>query len=158
MFFKVSNLKQGQAYKFNVMNLVKPDSLHNQGLKILCRSINADACWKRKGTNIAYYKNSILRYPNAYYYTLTFTLTADTEAMYVASDHPYSYTDLCNFIKEVCTEESKSVITKAILCKTIAGNECPILTVTNFNSSKEEIDKREVIIFTARIHPGYIFT
>jgi murein tripeptide amidase MpaA len=77
--------------------------------------------------------------------------------MYVASDHPYSYTDLYNCIKEVCTEEAKKIVTKTTLCKTIAGNECPILTVTNFSSSKEEIEKRETIVFTARVHPGYIF-
>jgi cytosolic carboxypeptidase protein 2/3 len=30
-YFKVSNVKRGLTYKFNIINLVKPDSSYNQG-------------------------------------------------------------------------------------------------------------------------------
>lgn len=152
-FFRISNLRKGQAYKFNIMNFVKPNSLYNYGMKILCCSANErKGQWKREGMNIAYYKNSIQKNSGGYYYTLTFTLTASSEEMYVANDHPYSYTDLQNLIKEICTEERKNVIQSTSLCKTIAGNECPMLTVTNFDSKKED---KKAIVFTARVHPGY---
>lgn len=40
------------------------------------------------------------------------------------------------------------------LCKTISGNECDLLIVTNFTSSAEDIAQRPAVILTARVHPG----
>lgn len=40
------------------------------------------------------------------------------------------------------------------MCKTIAGNDCEMLIITNFNSSSEDIAERSSIILTARVHPG----
>ena len=34
-FFRVSNTTAGMKVKFNFLNLAKPDSLYNQGMKIL---------------------------------------------------------------------------------------------------------------------------
>ena len=141
------------------MNFVKPDSLYNQGMKILCYHLQgSEKCnktpWKREGTNIAYFKNSIQKLIGSFYYTLTFTLTAGSQEMYVASDHPYAYSDLCNLIKEICTDKTQDRVKDSVLCKTIAGNPCFMLTITNFITAKEEIDKRPTIIFTGRVHPG----
>ncbi len=79
-FFKVSNTRKDQTYKFNIMNMLKPDFLYNQGMKILVystkRAEQLGASWRREGTRIAYFKNSIRR-RGVSYYTLTFTLSAD---------------------------------------------------------------------------------
>jgi hypothetical protein len=69
-------------------------------------------------------------------------------------------------------------VKRRVLCKTLAGNECPLLTITAFDSDPEEIRKRPVtlrtgfhrlifllsgrthmmfhqaIVVTARVHPG----
>lgn len=37
-FFKVSNTQKGHTVKFNILNLAKPDSLYNSGMKVLCLS------------------------------------------------------------------------------------------------------------------------
>lgn len=34
-YFQVQNMRKGVKYKFNIINLVKPDSLYNAGMKPL---------------------------------------------------------------------------------------------------------------------------
>lgn len=45
--------------KFNILNLAKPDSLYNYGMKILAFSANdkktKNLGWQRLGTDIAYF-------------------------------------------------------------------------------------------------------
>ena len=64
-FFRVSNTKKGHTVKFNILNLAKPDSLYNYGMKVLCLSeqakIDEGKEWFRDGKNIMYYKNSFKR-------------------------------------------------------------------------------------------------
>jgi hypothetical protein len=79
-YYRISNTRKGQSYKFNILNMLKPDFLYNQGMKILIYS-NKDANensfgWKRDGSSIAYYKNAIQHRPGFNFYTLTFTITA----------------------------------------------------------------------------------
>ena len=38
IFFRVSNTKQNLKVKFNIINLAKPDSLYNAGMKVLAFS------------------------------------------------------------------------------------------------------------------------
>ena len=40
-FFRISNTKKGTTYKFNIVNLIKPDSLYNHGMKPLTYSKKA---------------------------------------------------------------------------------------------------------------------
>ena len=37
-FFRIGNTRKGEKVKFNILNLAKPDSLYNYGMKILCFS------------------------------------------------------------------------------------------------------------------------
>jgi hypothetical protein len=37
-YFRVTNTRKNQSYKFNIVNLIKPDSLYNQGMKPLVYS------------------------------------------------------------------------------------------------------------------------
>lgn len=37
-FFRVGNTKRNHIYKFNIINLIKPDSSYNQGMKPLLYS------------------------------------------------------------------------------------------------------------------------
>jgi len=58
-YFKVSNTRAERTYRFNIVNLIKPDSSYNQGMKpLLYSNTKADresVGWYRDGTNIAYY-------------------------------------------------------------------------------------------------------
>lgn len=58
-YFKVSNTRRDQTYRFNIVNLMKPDSTYSMGMKPLLYSVKeADKNglgWYRDGHNIAYY-------------------------------------------------------------------------------------------------------
>ena len=43
---------------------------------------------------------------------------------------------------------------RQVLCNTIAGNNCELLTITNFNSKPSILKQRPIVILTARVHPG----
>jgi len=106
-FFKVSNTRKGHKVRFNILNLAKPDSLYNQGMRVLSYSHNLakedKLGWHRVGTEISYYKNHIRnqvngnRFPDKKYYTLTFTHTFDStdDSVYFCHCFPYTYSDLC---------------------------------------------------------------
>jgi hypothetical protein len=57
-------------------------------------------------------------------------------------------------LNKIATPETKDKIRKTILCKTIAGNDCEMVIITNFLSKPEEIAVRRAIILTSRVHPG----
>ena len=41
------------------------------------------------------------------------------------------------------------------MCRTLAGNECPLLTITEFNDDDNMMmKKKRGIVITARVHPG----
>ena len=40
------------------------------------------------------------------------------------------------------------------MCKTLAGNDCEMLIITNFYSREEDIADRSAVILSARVHPG----
>lgn len=58
-FFRVGNTRKGKTIKFNILNLAKPDSLYNYGMKVLFYSNEdkkeSNSGWQRTGTNIDYY-------------------------------------------------------------------------------------------------------
>jgi murein tripeptide amidase MpaA len=74
--------------------------------------------------------------------------------VYFAHCYPYTYTDLCDQIKKICTYQNKDKIRRTVLCKSLAGNDVEMLIVTNFASSPESIAMRKSIILTSRVHPG----
>ena len=59
-FFKVSNTKKDTIYNFNIINLIKPESSYNEGMKPLVYSVKqasyeSNFGWTRDGVNICYY-------------------------------------------------------------------------------------------------------
>lgn len=60
-FFRVGNTRRGGRAKFNMLNLAKPDSLYNYGMKALCFSNKLKeeegVGWHRVGQNIGYVAN-----------------------------------------------------------------------------------------------------
>jgi hypothetical protein len=47
-----------------------------------------------------------------------------------------------------------SVMARSLLCWTLAGARCDLITITDFNAPPEVVRQREVVVITARVHPG----
>ncbi len=79
----MGNTRRGKTYTFNIINFIKPDSLYNEGMRVLLFSTkqthSLGTGWRRDGTDICYFPNSIRKKPNSSnsYYTLSFRLTMD---------------------------------------------------------------------------------
>ena len=159
-YFKVSNTKRKVPYTFKIINMVKPDSLYNHGMKVLSYSVKdsdiTNQGWKRVGTKISYSQNNYKRKGTGNYYTLSFTVTFDydDDSVYFAHWFPYTYTDLKYMLSDICTENMRDLWRKTLLTRTLAGNEFEGVIITNFTSPQEEIAVRQWIIITGRVHPG----
>lgn len=136
---------------FNITNFSKPDSLFNYGMKVAVYSdvmaqaeedeegnvIKDGVGWHKGGENFSYYANGIKKDPgqtwSKQYYTLSFTykFQHDDDCVYFAFCYPYTYTDLMHDIYEIESDPARRAIcVRKTLCKTLAGNDCDVLTIT----------------------------
>lgn len=64
-YFSVKNRKVG-SFKFNIVNLIKPDSLYNEGMQPVVWSKTQNWTkgteWFRSGYNISYFQNESQRH------------------------------------------------------------------------------------------------
>ena len=161
-YFRVGNTRKNIVYKFNIVNLIKPDSLYNHGMKPLVYSKKeADLKkngWHRTGHEIKYYPSKKRSIASAQqFYTLSFSVefTYDQDQVFFAHCYPYTYSDCIMFLKRVCLPAyGKDRLRRTALCKTRAGNSCEMLIVTNFLSTQDQIADRKCVIISARVHPG----
>ena len=62
-YFSVSNTRKNAEYRFNIINLLKPDSLYNVGMKPLVysekKATTQNIGWTRSGGDICYYTNNM---------------------------------------------------------------------------------------------------
>ena len=161
-YFRISNTRAGYSYKLNIINMMKCESLYEQGMKVLAFSEKQYAengsGWYHTGDRIAYYQNNIRRPNGQYYYTLTFTIDADHDFdnIYVAHSYPYSYTELQYYLNALEEDPERSrYIRRRLLCETLAGNHCDILTITSFDGNTgAPMKQRRGVVITGRVHPG----
>eukprot|EP00730_Choanoeca_flexa_P006910 TRINITY_DN12248_c0_g1_i1.p1 TRINITY_DN12248_c0_g1~~TRINITY_DN12248_c0_g1_i1.p1 ORF type:complete len:1041 (+),score=140.24 TRINITY_DN12248_c0_g1_i1:85-3207(+) len=163
-YFKVSNVEAGRTYTFNITNLLKSDSLYNHGMQPCMYSEQAQRNdgigWCRAGFDICYFKNDhrvLTAKGERFYYTLRFSWTArfDDDQVYFAHCYPYTYTDLQDYLTELLARpDSDSIVRLRTLCQTLAGNNCDLLTVTNYGVSQAEMASRKGVVISARVHPG----
>ena len=141
-YFRVGNTRKDLTVRFNLLNFVKPDSLFNYGMKILCLSEKlkneSNIEWHRDGSEIYYYKNWFKREGligiEKWYYTLTFSYTFryDNDQVFFAYSLPYSYSDLWDDLSKIMSNERISSFTsRNVLWRTIAGNKWEYLTITS---------------------------
>lgn len=78
----------------------------------------------------------------------------DDDEVYLAYCYPYTYSDCQKHLDKICKSKNKDRVRKAPLCKSLAGNDCDMIIVTNFKSEPEIIAERPAIILTGRVHPG----
>lgn len=151
-YFRVTNTRKNTMYRFSIVNLVKSDSLYNEGMRPLMYStINAkQKCigWRRCGENICYYRNdddsSSDEDDDNGSYTLTFNIQFpyDADTVYFAHSYPYTYSDLQDYLMDIRNHPIKSKICRLrLLCRSLAGNNVYYLTVTA-PSPDEEANKK----------------
>ena len=74
--------------------------------------------------------------------------------MYFAYSVPYSYSDLRNDLYDIESNEARAVnVSRKVMCKTLAGEDCEVLTITSRDNS-EDTSRRRGVVLTARVHPG----
>ncbi|KAH7476633.1 Cytosolic carboxypeptidase 3 [Phytophthora ramorum] len=143
--------------------------------------------WHHSGVNVCYFKNTdTYRHRRTgkvrNYYTLSFVhefpvqvpsspeaaLSSPSQAhnafddkplvAYFAHCYPYTYTRLQRFILSLQKDpERRNNFKRRVMCKTIAGNNCDLLTITDFSQDDEKdlvTRRRTAIVLTARVHPG----
>ena len=78
-FFRIGNTRKGMKVVLNIINLAKPDSLYNYGMKVLNFSNKLNDLegvgWHRIGENIDYYQNNFKKDGNPRFQRNFFTLT-----------------------------------------------------------------------------------
>ncbi|CAG9859779.1 unnamed protein product [Phyllotreta striolata] len=164
-YFRVSNVKKGNLYRFSITNCSKESSLYNEGMRPLMYSTKESTIhnigWRRCGTNISYYCNenitSTLEPDHPMTYTLTFTIRFphDNDEVYLAHSYPYTYSDLQDYLLEMSTHPVKSTFTSIRpLCKSLAGNNVQYVTITTPPAAGAPVKKKKAIVLTARVHPG----
>jgi uncharacterized membrane protein YgcG len=154
-------------YRFNIVNMAKPDSLYNQGQRIClysCQNAKEHGIgWQRAGTDICYYTNSFPKHGGKNgecYHSLTFHIIFPHSGDTFLFAHSYPYTTLDNHIhvQSLLTSPATSrYVKRQVMCNTLHGNECALLTITDFQSAAEEEKRghrRKAIVISARVHPG----
>ena len=156
-FYKVRAPKT-QKYTFNILNHTKSNSLFNYGMRVLVSQEEPDGFfkWKRGCSEIQYRQNNFKREHTCrsrYYYQLTFSCELEAnKPLYFAYCYPYTATQLSRDLSTLV--EKSPHVQRSLLCKTLGGNRCEVVTITEADASPSEKAKRKGVMFTARIHPG----
>ena len=130
-YFSVENSKPGQSIRFNIVNLMKYKSLYNSGMKPLVYSEKSNQGWLRDCSAVSYFKNNIQRPNSKYFYTLTFTylFKYPFDKIWFSYCYPYTFTELKDYLFSL--KSAFDCIRIDTLCKTLAGNSVPVVTITN---------------------------
>uniref|UniRef100_A0A8B9WJD6 Cytosolic carboxypeptidase 1 n=1 Tax=Bos mutus grunniens TaxID=30521 RepID=A0A8B9WJD6_BOSMU len=173
-YFEVSGMRPSIAYRFNIINCEKSNSQFNYGMQPLMYSVqealNARPWWIRVGTDICYYKNHFSRSSIAAggqkgksYYTITFTVNFPhkDDVCYFAYHYPYTYSTLQMHLQKLESAHNPQQIyfRKDVLCETLSGNSCPLVTITampesNYYEHICQFRNRPYVFLSARVHPG----
>mmetsp|Transcript_32094 Transcript_32094/g.46655 ORF Transcript_32094/g.46655 Transcript_32094/m.46655 type:complete len:511 (-) Transcript_32094:2136-3668(-) len=167
-YFSVSSScsfpSQDVKVKFNIVNFSKPNSLYNFGMKPLYCSSN-DSRWKRIGDQIRYFPSKLHdrqeKSGEKQYYTLSFVfcMNRSDDVHYFAAGFPYTYNHLQQYLYKLELNPSRAIyMQRDLLCNTLSGNRCDLLTITNQSSYYEckvrTRREKKVVVLTARVHPG----
>ncbi|XP_006745949.2 cytosolic carboxypeptidase 4 [Leptonychotes weddellii] len=144
-YFQVSGMRAAVPYRFNIINCEKPNSQFNYGMQPTVYSVKeallGRPTWIRMGYEICYYKNHYRQSAAVMggaskkcFYTLTFVVTFphNEDACYLAYHYPYTYTALLTHldILEKSVNPKQVYFRQDVLCQTLGGNSCPLVTIT----------------------------
>ncbi|XP_067552206.1 cytosolic carboxypeptidase 4 isoform X2 [Pseudorca crassidens] len=173
-YFKVSGMREAVPYRFNIINCEKANSQFNYGMQPTLYSVKeallGRPAWVRTGYEICYYKNHYRQSAaitgaesGKCYYTLTFAVTFPhaEDVCYLAYHYPYTYTALMTHLDvlEKSVNPKQVYFRQEVLCQTLGGNSCPLVTITAMPESNsaghlEQLRQRPYQVITARVHPG----
>ncbi|XP_054630378.1 cytosolic carboxypeptidase 1 [Dunckerocampus dactyliophorus] len=172
-YFEVSGMRVGATYRFNIINCEKSNSQFNYGMQVLMYSvqeaISGRPRWVRTGTDICYYKNHFARSSIATggqkgksYYTMTFSssFSHKDDVCYFAYHYPYTYSSLKMHLSKLEAMRTPEIYMRQdVLCETLGGNSCALLTITAMPESNSvdhvcQFRNRPLIFLSARVHPG----
>ncbi|KAL6480708.1 hypothetical protein MHYP_G00117410 [Metynnis hypsauchen] len=169
-YFEVSGMVVDVPYRFNVINCEKSNSQFNYGMQPVLYSVRealeGRPHWVRAGTEICYYRNHFCPsrgQRGQSFYTLTFTVTFrhEEDVCYLAYHYPYTYSALQSHLQvlERSVDPRKVFFRQQTLCNTLAGNACPLITITACPPSRawrhlHQLRNRPYVVLTARVHPG----
>ncbi|XP_071401439.1 cytosolic carboxypeptidase 4-like, partial [Centroberyx affinis] len=169
-YFEVSNMVANVPYRFNIINCEKTNSQFNYGMQPVLYSVRealeGRPHWVRTGTEICYFRNHFCPArgrKRATFYTLTFTVTFkhNEDVCYLAYHYPYTYSALQAHLQVLqrLVDPAKVFFHQQALCTTLAGNVCPLVTITACPASRgwrdmHQLRNRPCIVLTGRVHPG----
>ncbi|XP_012784667.3 cytosolic carboxypeptidase 4 [Ochotona princeps] len=173
-YFGVSGMRATVPYRFNIINCEKPNSQFNYGMQPTLYSVKEALLgrpgWVRVGSEICYYRNQYAQgvagaggAPGRCHYTLTFcaTFPHGEDVCYLAHHYPYTYSALMTHLELMGRSVSHRQVyfRQEVLCHTLGGNACPLVTITAMPASNsadhlEELRHRPYQVITARVHPG----
>jgi hypothetical protein len=160
-FFRTKHLDKRKRYSFSLCNFYKSKASFTKGMRPVFFSSIANALdkkhgWKRIGDDIAYKKNpsAPLSVPagagagagaggaaeppspsSQYTLSFTFDVPYDHDICYFAFSVPYSLTRLQKQIEQWMQDEYASKHLEVFrMCRTVAGNVCPLLRITDHRS------------------------
>ncbi|KAB0349223.1 hypothetical protein FD754_014080, partial [Muntiacus muntjak] len=140
-YFEVSGMRPSLAYRFNIINCEKSNSQNHF-------SRSSIAAGGQKGKS---------------YYTITFTVSFPhkDDVCYFAYHYPYTYSTLQMHLQKLESAHNPQQIyfRKDVLCETLSGNSCPLVTITampesNYYEHICQFRNRPYVFLSARVHPG----
>ncbi|KAJ3274298.1 Cytosolic carboxypeptidase 1 [Terramyces sp. JEL0728] len=167
-YFSVKRMAANTTYKFNILNLSKPASQFNNGMQPVMYCVEEPG-WKRVGDYVFYIKNHYRKTgadPSTIdsaatdantYSTLVMSITFKNpnDTCYFAYHYPYTYSELQRSLYQLSNNSKfKNICRRALLCRTLGGNDCILLTITDFVNSDIPIKDRKYVLLSARVHPG----
>ncbi|XP_037993643.1 cytosolic carboxypeptidase 2 isoform X1 [Motacilla alba alba] len=153
-YFRVQNTRREPLYHFTIANMAKPKSLYSQGLRpLLYSQQDARSCgigWRRVGTDVRYYLGGAGK-PPIFRLSWTVRFPHDGDTCFFAACYPYTYSDLRRYLRALAADPARSrYCTVRPLCRSLAGNTVPLLTVTGPGGAAG----KRVVVASARVHPG----
>lgn len=125
-YFKTtSTLPANTPVHFAIVNMLKRRSLYNAGLRPFAFSVKENKGWRPAGENVVYTPAE-----NEGHHSLkwSYTYQFENDEVYFAQFVPYTYSDLLQHLREI--KGKSEVVRMERLCKTLARNVCPVLTIT----------------------------
>ena len=178
------SVKYPLKVRFQITNFQKSDALYNYGMKPAVLSMHRESLgWQRGGTDICYFKNGLTAVRSTYasssasdeadkkaaapkkklrqFFSLVFTYTFEHagETVFFAHSFPYTYSDLQSYLLSLQMDERISQFCRRkLLCNTLAGNRCDVLTITARSKELDDASDKPAIVVSARVHPGETFS
>ncbi|KAK6099655.1 Cytosolic carboxypeptidase 1, variant 2 [Batrachochytrium dendrobatidis] len=173
-YFSVQKMIPNVPYKFNILNMSKPASQFNHGMQPVVYSV-ANPGWRRAGEGVFYIKNhyrkshdvastessvSTADTTSGTYSTLVFSLLFKNlnDTCYIAYHYPYTYSELQRSLYQYYQNPRYRMhCRRTSLCQTLGGNECILLTITDFQPEllvEFPMKDRKYVFLSARVHPG----